>query len=150
MLSVNVRHPRDFEGDLAAQIGSAKLGEKRLGELISESGAETVSAAMARILDAAEAQARAVIKTWTDGVYHGTALLDDDGRGNEDIAIRATVTIDGDSIEVDLSDSDPQVESFINSSFANTQSAVVMTCAFLLDPRHRAERGHDPATDREG
>jgi N-methylhydantoinase B len=134
MLSVNVRHPRDFEGDLAAQIGSAKLGEKRLGELISESGVETVSAAMARILDAAEAQARAVIKTWTDGVYYGTALLDDDGRGNEDIAIRATVTIDGDSIEVDLSDSDPQVESFINSSFANTQSAVVMTYAFLLDP----------------
>ena len=59
MLSVNVRHPRDFEGDLAAQTGSAKLGEKRLGELIAESGVETVSAAMARILDAAEAQARA-------------------------------------------------------------------------------------------
>jgi N-methylhydantoinase B len=134
MLSVNVRHPRDFEGDLAAQIGSVKLGEKRLGELIAESGAATVSAAMARILDAAEAQARAVIKTWTDGVYHGTALLDDDGRGNEDIAIRAKVTIEGDSIEVDLSESDPQVESFINSSFANTQSAVVMTYAFLLDP----------------
>jgi N-methylhydantoinase B len=61
-------------------------------------------------------------------------LLDDDGRGNEDIAVRATVTIKGSDIEVDLSESDLQVESFINSSFANTQSAVVMSFAFLLDP----------------
>lgn len=134
MLAVNVRHPRDFEGDLAAQIGSVKLGEKRLGELIAEFGADTVTAAKERILDAAESQARAVIDTWQDGVYRGEALLDDDGRGNLDITVRATVTIDGSEIEVDLSESDPQVESFINSSFANSQSAVVMTLAYLLDP----------------
>lgn len=134
MLSVNVRHPRDFEGDLAAQIGSVKLGEKRLLELIDEFGVATVTAAKGRILDAAETQARAVIATWVDGVYHGEALLDDDGRGNVDIAIRAKVTIDGDNVDVDLSESDPQVESFINSSFANSQSAVVMAYAYLLDP----------------
>ena len=33
MLEVNVRHPRDFEGDLAAQIGSVHLGERRMQEL---------------------------------------------------------------------------------------------------------------------
>lgn len=134
MLTVNVRHPRDFEGDLAAQIGSVKLGEKRLSELIAEFGGETVAAAKDRIMDAAERQARAVVETWQDGVYHGEALLDDDGRGNLDIAIRAKVTVSGSEIEVDLSDSDEEVESFINSSFANTQSAVVMSYAFLLDP----------------
>ena len=134
MLAVNVRHPRDFEGDLAAQIGSVKLGEKRLGELIAEFGGETVTAAKERILDAAERQARAVIETWQDGIYHGEALLDDDGRGNVDIAIRATVTVKGSEVEVDLTASDPEVESFINSSFANTQSAVAMSYAFLLDP----------------
>lgn len=134
MLSVNVRHPRDFEGDLAAQIGSVKLGEKRLGALIVEFGAATTNAALSRILDGAEAQARAIIESWTDGVYIGEAHLDDDGRGNLDIAVRATVTIAGDTVEVDLSDSDPQVESFINSSFANMQSAIVMAYAFLLDP----------------
>ena len=30
MLALNVRHPRDFRGDLAAMIGSARLGERRL------------------------------------------------------------------------------------------------------------------------
>lgn len=134
MLAVNVRHPRDFEGDLAAQIGSVKLGEKRVTELIAEFGGATVALASAEILNAAERQARAVIQTWKDGVYHGSALMDDDGRGNLDITIRAKVTILGDEIEIDLSDSDPQVDSYINSSFANMQSSVVMSYAFLLDP----------------
>ena len=39
MLALNVRHPRDFRGDLAAQIGSAKLGEQRLDAVIAEFGA---------------------------------------------------------------------------------------------------------------
>ncbi|MBV37598.1 MAG: 5-oxoprolinase, partial [Rhodospirillaceae bacterium] len=34
MLTVNVRHPRDFQGDLAAQIGSVRLGERRLEKLL--------------------------------------------------------------------------------------------------------------------
>jgi N-methylhydantoinase B len=133
MLSANVRHPRDFQGDLAAQIGSVHLGERRLGALVAEFGADTVLAAVAQILDGSERQARAVIETWTDGTYHGTALLDDDGRGNTDITIRATVTVQGGGLTVDLSDSDPEVTSFINSSFANMRSAVAMTVAFLLD-----------------
>ena len=31
LLVLNVRHPRDFRGDLAAMIGSAHVGERRLG-----------------------------------------------------------------------------------------------------------------------
>ena len=30
MIATNVRHPRDFRGDLAAMIGSAHVGERRL------------------------------------------------------------------------------------------------------------------------
>ena len=64
-----------FEGDLCGTIGSVKLGEKRLGKLFAEFGGETVTVAKERILDAAERQARAVIETWQDGIYHGEALL---------------------------------------------------------------------------
>ena len=60
-------------------------------------------------------------------------MLDDDGRGNEDIHIRASVTVEGSDITVDLRESDPQVESFINSSHANMRSAVAMAIAFLID-----------------
>ncbi len=98
-----------------------------------------------RILDATEARTRAIFAEWPDGTYHGEAWLDDDGRGNDDIAIRATVTIAGSDLKVDLSGSDPEVASFLNSAVANTRSAVLVALAVLLDPRHPEERGRGAA-----
>jgi N-methylhydantoinase B len=134
MIVLNVRHPRDFRGDLAAMIGSARIGERRLNQLIAEFGSETTHAAVEAVLDGAERQVRAVISSWPDGVYEGEAFLDDDGHKFKDIHIRARVTKTGSDIEVDLTDSHPQVVGFINSSYANTQSAVVVAFAYLIDP----------------
>ena len=134
MLALNVRHPRDFRGDLAAQIGSARLGEQRLNAVIAEFGTDTLRTAIDALLDAAERHARTIVAEWQDGVFDGEAVLDDDGFGLENIVIRAHVTKQGSDVTVDLSGSDPQVTGFINSSFANTQSAVAMAYAFLLDP----------------
>ena len=135
MLATNVRHPRDFRGDLRAMIGSARVGERRLLRLVEEYGLSTVTAAVGEILDGAERQARDCIRTWKDGVFRGEAWLDDDGHGETDIAIRATVTKRGDSLDVDLSESHRQVTGFINSSWPNTMSSVHMALAYLLDPR---------------
>lgn len=134
MLAANVRHPRDFRGDLAAQIGSVRLGERRVLALIDQFGPDTVDAAIEAILDGAERRARAEIERWKDGVYHGEAKLDDDGHGRSDVAIRATVTKRGGEVEVDLTASDPQSRGFVNSSHANMQSAVAMALAYLIDP----------------
>jgi N-methylhydantoinase B len=135
MIATNVRHPHDFMGDLRAMIGSARLGERRLQQLVEEHGGKAIRSAVNEILDSAERQARACIRGWRDGVYRGEAILDDDGHGIRDIAIRATVTVHGDALTVDLSDSHDQVIGFINSSFPNTMSAVHMALAFLIDPR---------------
>jgi N-methylhydantoinase B len=134
MIATNVRHSRDFRGDLAAMIGSAKLCEKRLVEFLGELGSATLLPAIEAMLDGAERQARAIVTQWKDGVYHGEALLDDDGRGRNDVAIRAKVTISGSDIEVDLTASDEQAKSFVNSSHANMQSACAMAFAYLIDP----------------
>ena len=133
MLALNIRNPREFRGDLAAMIGAAHLGERRLSRLFAEFGAQIVEAAVETILDAAEAQTRAVVATWKDGVFCGEAFLDDDGHGRSDIRIAAKVTKTGSDIEIDLSDSDPQSTSFVNSSHANMQAAVVMAFAYLID-----------------
>ncbi len=135
MIAINVRHEADFLGDLRAMIGSARVGERRVGRLLEEYGAETVMAAMDEILDSAERETRACIATWTDGVYFGEAVLDDDGHGAEDVYIRSTVTVHGDSLTIDLSDSHPQVTGFLNSSFPNTMSAAYMALTFLIEPR---------------
>ena len=134
MLALNVRHPRDFRGDLAAQIGAARLGEQRLSAVIKDFGADTLLASVEAMLDAAERHARQIVSAWQDGEYHGEAVLDDDGFDNTNIVIRAVVSKRGSDLAVDLTGSDPQVTGFVNSSHANTQSAVAMAFAFLLDP----------------
>lgn len=134
MLALNVRHPRDFRGDLAAQIGAARLGGQRLAAVVEEFGADVLQDAIEAMLDAAERHARAIVAGWADGVYEGEAVLDDDGFDRTDIVIRARVTKQGSDLTVDLTGSDPQVTGFVNSSHANTQSAVAMAFAFLLDP----------------
>jgi N-methylhydantoinase B len=134
MIVLNVRHPRDFRGDLAAMIGSARGGERRLKALLAEFGSPTTHAAIEAILDGAERQVRAVIATWRDGVYYGEAVLDDDGHRYEDVYIRAKVTKRGSDLEVDLSDSHPQVTGFINSSYPNMRSGIVVALAYLIDP----------------
>ncbi len=134
MIAINVRHPRDFRGDLAAMIGSAKLCEKRLLELIAEQGAPRLSAAVEVMLDGAERRARGIVSEWKDGVYFGEATLDDDGFGRENIVIRAKVTVAGSNVEVDLTESDAEAVSFINSSHANMQSACAMAFFYLIDP----------------
>ena len=134
MLALNVRHPRDFRGDLAAQIGAARLGESRLLAVIAEIGASPLLEAVEAMLDAAERRTRAIVSDWADGVYEGEAFLDDDGFGRNNIRIHAKCTVSGSDVTIDLTGSDPQATGFVNSSHANMQSAVTMAFAFLLDP----------------
>jgi N-methylhydantoinase B len=134
MLVANVRHPRDFRGDLSAMIGAGLIGQRRIANLARELSWDTLVSASEEMLKAAERQARHTISEWRDGVYKGEAILDDDGHGAVDIAIRATVTKRGDHLTVDLSESDPQVRGFVNSSYANTKSAVAVAISYLLDP----------------
>jgi N-methylhydantoinase B len=115
-------------------IGSAHVGERRLLALAAEFGWPLAHAAIEAVLDGAERRTRAVIARWRDGIYHGKALLDDDGRGHRDIAIRATVQKRGSDLVIDLSQSHAEVASFVNSSYPNMRSAVVVALAYLIDP----------------
>jgi N-methylhydantoinase B len=133
MIATNVRHPRDFRGDLAAMIGSARVGERRLHALLAEYGTEQTLAGVEAVLDSAERRTRACIASWKDGVFRGEAIIDDDGRGHRDLWIRAVVTKRGSDLTVDITDCHPQVTSFINSSYANMRAAVAMAIAYLID-----------------
>ena len=133
LIATNVRHTEEFKGDLAAMIGSARVGARRLGDLIGEYGIDVVKQSVNHILDSSEAQVRGCIQQWRDGAYQGEAFMDDDGHGTRDIAIRAKVAVRGDEVEVDLSDSESQVKGIVNSSIANTVSSVHMAIAYLVE-----------------
>ncbi len=122
MLSANVRQPENFLGDLNAQIGSVMIAAQRIASLLETYGPDRLLAAVEEILSATERHVRQFISEWPDGVYHGEALVDDDGFDSKLIPIRAKVTISGDQMAIDLGESSPQVTGFINSAYANTRS----------------------------
>lgn len=131
MLSANVRLPENFLGDLNAQIGSVSTAERRMLELLDAYGPETLQAVVDGILSATERQVRQFISDWPDGVYHGETHIDDDGFDAKMIPIRAEVTVEGDTMKIDLSESSPQVTGFINSAYANTRSIAHAAIMYL-------------------
>ena len=131
MMSANVRQAENFLGDLNAQIGSVMLAARRIGDLLAEYGSDRLMAVVAEILAATERQVRRFISGWPDGVYHGESLVDDDGFDSKLVPIRAKVTIAGDTMTIDLSESSPQVEGFINSAYANTRSLAHAAIMYL-------------------
>ncbi|MBM3947905.1 MAG: hypothetical protein FJ312_01435 [SAR202 cluster bacterium] len=124
MLSANVRHPENFLGDLNAQIGSVEVAVRRIRALLADYGPDRLGACIEELLRAAETDVRQFIAQWPEGVYKGESIIDDDGFEFKDIPIRATVTIKGGEMTVDLSESSRQVTGFLNSSYANTRSIV--------------------------
>ena len=122
MMAANGRHPEGFLGDINAQIGSVNIAARRMRTLLDAYGPEVLLRTVKDVLAATERQVRGFISEWPDGVYKGETFVDDDGFDSEMIPIRATVTIEGDSMAIDMSESHSQVTGFINSAYANTRS----------------------------
>ena len=144
MMAANVRYPKNFLGDLNAQIGSILTAERRIRELVEHYGSERLTRIVDGILDATEAQVRSFISDWPDGEYFGESHVDDDGFDSELIPIRARVTIAGDTLTIDLSESAGQVTGFINSAYANTRSlahAAIMYLAPYDVPKNDGSMG---------
>ena len=144
MMSANVRYPKNFLGDLNAQIGSVLTAERRIRELANHYGPDRLTRIVDGILEATEAQVRSFISDWPDGEYFGESLVDDDGFDSSLIPIRAKVTVAGDTLTIDLSESAPQVTGFINSAYANTRSlahAAIMYIAPYDVPKNDGSMG---------
>ena len=144
MMSFNVRYPKNFLGDLNAQIGSVLTAERRIREIVNHYGADRLTRIVDGILDATEAQVRSFISDWPDGEYYGESLVDDDGFDSKLIPIRAKVTIADDTLTIDLSESAQQVTGFINSAYANTRSlahAAIMYLAPYDVPKNDGSMG---------
>jgi N-methylhydantoinase B len=124
------RTPLERRGDLMAQTAAAELGVQRLLDLCQRHGAQVVSQRAAQLQDYAERVTRDLISALPDGSYSFEDKLDGDGLGTEDIALRCTLRVMGDQIEVDLRGCDPQVQGPLNAVRAISVSAAayVLRC----------------------
>jgi N-methylhydantoinase B len=141
LLLANTRTPRERLGDLRAQVGANHLAATRLRELAADLGVEGLQAAMAATLDHAERSVRAALAALPDGTWDFADVLDDDGTGVGPIPIRATVTIDGDGITMDLTDSADQVPGSVNAPRAVTVSAAIYVLRAAVAPDVPANDG---------
>ena len=125
LLMCNMRSRRNQEGDLNAQLGACRVGERNLLNLLDKYGLDTVQAAIAELKNMADHHMRDLIRSIPDGSYHGEAVLEDSGHGLGAMTISADINITGDSVHIRI-DSPPQVPYFINSYAGNSMSGVYL------------------------
>jgi N-methylhydantoinase B len=114
IMQLNVRAPGQNWGDLKAQIASVNIGERRIQEIVARFGVETFRDGIQAMLDYAEAQARAAIRTIPNGEYFFADYADEDGEGGVPCRVALTLRVHDESVELDYTGSDPQVASSLN------------------------------------
>lgn len=124
----NVRVPDLVMGDLMGEVAACHVGQQRLEALVREYGLDTFNRATAQLLDYSERMCRAEIAQWPDGDYRFEDVVDDDAHGTTGLTIRGEVSIIGDRLNIDFSESDRQVRGPVNcpihSTFAGALTAI--------------------------
>jgi N-methylhydantoinase B len=130
----NVRTPEEREGDLAAQIGACRVGERRLKEVIAKYGVEKVNALAEELLVYSERLMRAELKKLAAGKYEAEDFMDSDGVTEDAIRIAVSLTFDPEagSVSIDFGGSSPQVGGSINAVYPITYSACFYVFRCLL------------------
>jgi N-methylhydantoinase B len=132
LVLANSRTPRLRRGDLRAQIAANALAERRLGELVERRGLDVVRTAFSEVVAYSERLARGIVAGLPDGTYRAESEVEGDGVRDDDIPIRVEVTIDGDSIVVDLSGTSDAVPGNVNCPMSVTRSACYFAFRVLL------------------
>ena len=114
----NIRVPEERIGDIRAQIGALKTGERRLTALLDRYGVDTIEVAIEELKRRSERHMREVLSSVPDGCYSFTALLDSDGVVDEPLEIALDMTIDGSDAYFDFSRSSPPCRGPMNSVWA--------------------------------
>jgi N-methylhydantoinase B len=129
-ISANTRVPDQVLGDIEAQVASVELGVKRFIELLDMYGKDVVFAATQQLMDYSESMLRKRIALIPDGEYRAEGFLDDDGRNRDKtLPVKVCVRVEGDSVEVDLTGSSPQVPTAFNVPF---EGSTKVACYFAF------------------
>ncbi len=131
----NVRFSDGVRVDLHAMIGSTTMCEKRILALLDMYGRNTVLACIQEMMRRTELAVREEIRLIPDGVYKGAAATDDDGTTlDEPVWVRACITVKGDEMTIDLSESDAQRKGFVNCVYAVTYGIAIAAVILYFDP----------------
>ena len=132
------RTPAERRGDLSAQLGANEIGARRLTELVEREGRDRFARVTIALLDYGERRMRAALESLEDGRHTFSDVME---FGDELLAVRVAVTVDGGSLEADFSGTANQVAANFNAPEAVTRSALYYAVRVATDPTIPANGG---------
>ena len=126
ILQTNSRLPDDILGDVEAQATALRVGDERLTELLDEYGPELVSDVIDLLRERSALQMRSYISDIPDGTYGFTERMDNDGINDAMLDVSVRLTVRGDQMTLDFSESSAPCEGPMNSVYAATVSSAIV------------------------
>jgi N-methylhydantoinase B len=136
------RTPSERRGDLSAQLGANEAGAMRMESLVASLGRDRFAKIAGALLDYGERRMRSAISMLDNGTQTFTDFMEWDGGL---VPISVDVTVDGDELTADFTDSGDQVQGNINAVAAVTRSCLSFAVRVATDPSIPATGGaHRP------
>jgi N-methylhydantoinase B len=136
IMKCNSRLPDYLEGDMWAGIAAARVGERRILELVEKFGHETFLAALGAFMDSGEEAARRAIAELPKGTF---SLEEEQDSG---AVYRVTVDITDDELVIDLRDNPDQDRGPNNASRDGSVVAAQMVFMNITNADSTANAGH--------
>jgi N-methylhydantoinase B len=133
MIKWNVRTPDEVIGDIRSQIAANHVCAEKISQMLDEYRLDGLDDLADEIILRTEKSMRDAISKVPDGVYEAEGIIEQ-GKGKDNILIKAAVHVTGSDIMVDLEGSSPQVDWGGNVVFNFTYAYVFMAMKSMFDP----------------
>lgn len=131
----NVRAPEDWVGDLEAKIAGCWRGAQELRALLDKYGPEAFTSCCEYLINYAERETRAALRSVPDGHYVHEDILEDDGFGNNvALKLKLTLKVERDTLTADFTGTAPQAKSAINNPLSLTKAMVYGAVKAIVSP----------------
>ena len=137
----NVRLPDSTLGDMHAGVAAARVGAKRILELVDKYGRADVLAAMDELLDYGERMTLAELAGLPKGAFTAEDLVEDDGLGNGPFRIRVKVTLTDEKMIADFSGTNAQAPGPVNCSYTGLVTGARCIFKAVTNPEIPANGG---------
>jgi N-methylhydantoinase B len=141
LVLANVRGAEQRRGDIQAQVAATSIADERLQETFITHGVGAVHEAWERMQEESAERVRRALSGVRDGTYVGEDALDDDGIGDEPIAIRVSVTIASDRAVFDFRRTDPATQGPVNTTPFIAAASVAYVVRAVLGPEIASNDG---------
>jgi 5-oxoprolinase (ATP-hydrolysing) len=131
----NVRTPWERRGDMDAQIAAARVGERRLHEIIARYGSRAVQAHIDALAAYSAQLTRTALAKLPEIEAVFTDYLDDDGWGAESLPITVRMQTTQGRMSIDFTGSAAQSAGCVNAVEAVARSAVFYVVRCLVGER---------------